>query len=208
MPTRRMFLQDEGIIDDGGQGGGFGDSSLFAGFDDGGGMGEMEDPGPTPGFRLPDDLGEPVAGSRESAREFGSGRGTASVPVPGEQQFQIPQGVTASPTGNASFTPSAPLAPAPVSAQPGNPMSVGATAPSTPFAAAAPAASAAASGPRRVSPLISSALFPETRGGQVLGAAGGLMGGGLGVPGGSQRGGTPNPTEQMLALLRALSQGA
>jgi hypothetical protein len=177
---------------------------------------------PVPG---PGELGPPIMGSKDSAREiFGNNGPTPPQPgptqIPGIDLTQhIPRGVSTTPdqTGGVQYLgrqevtfppgpgagvpPGMPEPPAPSVFAPDMP-----TMPSPVAAGPAPMPALRTTSPAPVQRAgAPAALFPEgSRPGGLFGHAGGLMGGGLGAPG--RAAGADGPTELMLSLMRLLQQ--
>lgn len=204
MATRKRFgggggmgayagMDDAGLLggDDFGGGDGFGVGNDVRDIGDilGGGSGDgskvtVKPPAGEP----PDDgliRGEDRPGSTDTARDRTPPSGSPLVP------FGLPQGVTVNdqftePASAGSWRPAQPapaqsIEPAPFSAETGIPPTV--------------------AGPQRRS-VPNPAIYGESRGSQLFGNAGGLLGGGIGAVGGSEPSGPLTPTEMFSRLLQ------
>lgn len=111
----------------------------------------------------------------------------------------LPQGMTVQQGSSyAMDTPMMAREPNPIASQMPNP-SV-----QTPSPSMSPSPGASSTVRRSVSPGSTSALFGEEAGTPMFGRAGGLMGGGVGVPGTNE--GAPTPTQMMQQLLQMFRQ--
>lgn len=162
--------------------------------------------GEVPPFRMPE--GEPPPdgtvlgpgpednvpiGNTETPREMAPQQTpTSSLPRGVTVEERMPEVFSGGEYESQMSTPAMPSAPSPTAARPPNPLIGSADTPSP-------------AGPvrRSLAPASAPALFGTEAGSPLFGRAGGLLGGGTGVPGTGQ-GGVPQPTEMMRQILRML----